>query len=48
MTTVKRDAPLMRFRGFKAPWRTVALQEIADLVRDTNTVGSKNVLTMPR
>lgn len=46
MTTVKRDAPLMRFRGFKAPWRTVALQEIANLVRDTNTVGSKNVLTI--
>lgn len=46
MSNVKRNTPLMRFRGFNGPWRTVALHEIAELVRDTNTVGSKNVLTI--
>lgn len=46
MSTVKRNTPLMRFRGFDAPWRTIALNEIAELVRDTNTVDSQNVLTI--
>lgn len=46
MSTVKRNTPLIRFRGFSSPWRTTALHEIAELVRDTNTIGSKNVLTI--